>query len=97
MGERVRAAVESAYIDTQAGPLQATVSLGVASLGHTTMALEFLLAVADRALYEAKGAGRNCVRIGHIDNASAVRSAKTVKRRQTYSLVTARRQNNRPE
>ncbi|MBB1629456.1 sensor domain-containing diguanylate cyclase [Cupriavidus sp. UME77] len=72
VAERVRVAVESASIDTRAGPLQATVSLGVASLGHAITTLESLLAVADRALYEAKGAGRNCVRIGHIDDAGVV-------------------------
>ncbi|MFM0441078.1 diguanylate cyclase [Paraburkholderia strydomiana] len=64
VAERLRAAVERARIDTAVGQLKATVSLGVASLSHTDPTLEGLLADADRALYDAKRAGRNCVRGG---------------------------------
>jgi diguanylate cyclase (GGDEF)-like protein/PAS domain S-box-containing protein len=65
VAERLRVAVERARIDTAAGQLKATVSLGVASLSPANPTLEGLLAAADRALYDAKRAGRNCVRGGY--------------------------------
>ncbi len=43
-------------------PLQVTVSIGVAAMESARRDLEDLLAAADHALYEAKQAGRNCVR-----------------------------------
>jgi PleD family two-component response regulator len=51
--------------------LKATVSLGVASLSPANPTLDGLLAAADRALYDAKGAGRNCVR-GGLSNSTDV-------------------------
>jgi diguanylate cyclase (GGDEF)-like protein len=62
VAERLRVAIERARIDTAVGQLKATVSLGVATLSHANPTLEGLLAAADRALYDAKRAGRNCVR-----------------------------------
>jgi diguanylate cyclase (GGDEF)-like protein/PAS domain S-box-containing protein len=62
IAERLRVAVERARIDTAVGQLKTTVSLGVASLSHANPTFEGLLAAADRALYDAKRAGRNCVR-----------------------------------
>lgn len=62
VAERLRAAVERALIDTVVGQLNATISLGVASLGNANPTLQTLLAAADHALYDAKQAGRNCVR-----------------------------------
>jgi diguanylate cyclase (GGDEF)-like protein len=43
-------------------PLQVTISIGVAAMESARRDLEDLLAAADHALYEAKQAGRNCVR-----------------------------------
>lgn len=63
VAERLRVAVERARIDTAVGQLKATVSLGVASLSEANPTLQSLLAAADRALYDAKRAGRNCVRV----------------------------------
>jgi diguanylate cyclase (GGDEF)-like protein/PAS domain S-box-containing protein len=71
VAERLRVAVERARIDTAVGQLKATVSLGVASLSPANPTLDGLLAAADRALYDAKGAGRNCVR-GGLSNSTDV-------------------------
>lgn len=62
VAERLRRAVQSAHIETESGHLNATISLGVASLGDPATSLQGLLSAADKALYEAKRAGRNCVR-----------------------------------
>lgn len=61
VAERLRRQIAQAAIDTDAGPVTITISAGVAVLrtGHDT--LETLLECADRALYAAKQAGRNCV------------------------------------
>jgi GGDEF domain-containing protein len=44
-------------------PLQVTVSIGVATLESTQRDLDELIAAADVALYRAKAAGRNCIRV----------------------------------
>jgi diguanylate cyclase (GGDEF)-like protein len=46
---------------TGAGPIHVTLSIGVADI-LSTHSLSGLLAHADEALYEAKRAGRDCVR-----------------------------------
>jgi diguanylate cyclase (GGDEF)-like protein len=48
---------------TQSIALQVTVSIGVATLEASRRDIEELIAAADVALYEAKHAGRNCVRM----------------------------------
>jgi two-component system, cell cycle response regulator len=60
--EKIRALVESSSIETQAGPLKITVSIGVASvpLSRVNNSKELIVA-ADRALYRAKKNGRNQV------------------------------------
>ncbi|HWD38885.1 MAG TPA: diguanylate cyclase, partial [Fimbriimonas sp.] len=55
--ERIRRAIEGATWEER--PI--TVSIGVATLGSATKTKELLLKQADRALYESKAAGRNCV------------------------------------
>jgi eukaryotic-like serine/threonine-protein kinase len=59
IAERLRSTVASSPI----GPVRVTVSIGVADLKPDDE-LEGLLARADEALYQAKAAGRNCVRPG---------------------------------
>ena len=60
--EKIRALVEGTTIDTQAGPLKCTVSIGVASVPFTrTKSSKDLIVQADKALYRAKRAGRNQV------------------------------------
>ncbi len=74
VAERLRVAVEQALIETAVGQLKATISLGVASLGDENKTLQDLLAAADHALYEAKQAGRNCVRSANGEPEDAVPS-----------------------
>lgn len=62
VAERLRAAVEAARVDTVAGEVRVTVSLGCVTLSESRATLQALLHAADQALYEAKSAGRNCVR-----------------------------------
>jgi len=61
LAERLRAAVADRPIDTDAGPLTVTVSIGVAQQTAEHTDVETLLSVADAALYRAKRAGRNQV------------------------------------
>ncbi|MEV0901502.1 diguanylate cyclase [Actinoplanes sp. NPDC049802] len=61
LAERIRQAVAGDPIDTHAGPLPVTISVGLARLGPGDTALDDLLARADHALYRAKEAGRNRV------------------------------------
>ncbi|HEY2210485.1 MAG TPA: GGDEF domain-containing protein [Bradyrhizobium sp.] len=58
--ERVREAFESSGIVDETGPVDTTVSIGVAG-GPAGTELEVLLAAADAALYQAKRGGRNRV------------------------------------
>jgi diguanylate cyclase (GGDEF)-like protein len=61
VAERIRHAVESAPFAAEVGRVPCTVSIGVASFPEDGRGIEALLARADRALYEAKAAGRNRV------------------------------------
>ncbi len=63
MAERLRKLVEQTSAMSSAGPLQATVSIGVAGFPSSPVKLsDQLVEAADKALYRAKGEGRNCVR-----------------------------------
>ncbi len=62
--ERMRTAVESAVFDCDGRQLRFTVSLGFACAAPESMDHYELIRHADRALYEAKNAGRNTVRGG---------------------------------
>lgn len=59
--ERIRRSVADARIDTPAGPLQATVSIGLAAFAPGQDGEERLIGAADAALYRAKDGGRNRV------------------------------------
>src|ERR1700723_1040686 len=60
VAERVREAFEASGIVCEEGPVDTTVSIGVAG-GPAGTGLEVLLAAADTALYQAKRSGRNRV------------------------------------
>ncbi len=59
--ERVRQAVESLIVKTDAGDLRVTISAGVAEMTKSMVSPDHLLRVADQALYLAKRSGRNRV------------------------------------
>jgi predicted signal transduction protein with EAL and GGDEF domain len=71
--ERVRQSISELEIETPKGKIAVAVSIGLASLSSGDTG-ESWLARADAALYEAKGDGRNCVRVAR-EKASAVLSA----------------------
>jgi diguanylate cyclase (GGDEF)-like protein len=63
MAERLRQEISRMTVVTEGGTLSLTVSLGVAALRREDdESLESLIARADRAMYQAKAAGRNMVR-----------------------------------
>jgi diguanylate cyclase len=70
--ERVRQSIAELEISGAKGKIPVTVSIGLASLASGDTGQSWL-ARADAALYEAKGAGRNCVRVAR-EKASAVLS-----------------------
>ena len=60
--EKIRSMIETTPMRTQAGPLTATVSIGVASVPHAKIpTAKELIISADKALYRAKRNGRNQV------------------------------------
>lgn len=65
-GERLRKGIEKMKLDTANGSRSVTVSIGAASIdrpGKRSLTVDDLIKHADQALYEAKDAGRNCVRL----------------------------------
>lgn len=63
VAERLNKQVVCEPFNTDAGNVFITISLGVSSLVASVTSLDVLIANADRALYDAKGAGRNRVSI----------------------------------
>lgn len=71
--ERIRKAIEALRVPTSHGPIQVTASLGVAIAPDHGERADDLLSRADAALYRAKEAGRNQVRL--FKRAAPARSA----------------------
>jgi len=68
IAERIRSTFEERAAIVGGEPIAATVSIGVVHHEGPTIDLTELLAQADKALYQAKERGRNCVEvIGHED------------------------------
>jgi diguanylate cyclase (GGDEF)-like protein len=84
--ERVREAFEASGITCEAGPVDTTVSIGVAG-GPAGTELEVLLAAADTALYQAKRSGRN-----RVEAAEELPLSLENWRRKTAGLSTSARQ-----
>ncbi len=61
LAERVREELECTELQTELGPLKVTASLGVATFPDHAATAADLFVQGDRALYEAKNAGRNRV------------------------------------
>ena len=62
LAERIREIIESVAINIGETSLHITASFGVASVEEADVSLDSVYKRADSALYEAKNAGRNCVR-----------------------------------
>jgi diguanylate cyclase (GGDEF)-like protein len=66
IAERMRLHVEESPVHVKDMEIHLTVSLGLAA-ARKTDDVEFLLQRADAALYAAKAAGRNCIRVAKTD------------------------------
>ena len=62
LAERIRKVIEKSVIEFNGDKIKITVSIGVSVLAACDTRYEDLIARSDDALYEAKGAGRNCVK-----------------------------------
>ena len=63
VAERLRTVIVNSLIATHDGKIQVTVSLGVTALRGASEDFQELLTRADKAMYEAKAAGRNCIHV----------------------------------
>jgi diguanylate cyclase (GGDEF)-like protein len=61
VAERIREAIAADGIGTRGARISATISVGLAEASSDQDTLEQLIRRADRALYDAKAKGRNCV------------------------------------
>ncbi len=63
IGERIRAAIADGPLDLGDEQIHFTASVGIVAVAidHNQLDADALIAAADRALYRAKSAGRNCV------------------------------------
>lgn len=62
LAERVRQSIEQMSMEAGNGQFSITVSIGVTACDNGDFDIDRLIKQADIALYQAKGAGRNCVR-----------------------------------
>jgi diguanylate cyclase (GGDEF)-like protein len=86
--EKLRSIVASTPIETQAGPLPITISLGVASVPHSRIhSAKELVVTSDKALYRAKRNGRNQVQAERRqDGLERATRARVISNRPSTSL-----------
>lgn len=70
VAERLRTLLSSQPVRLGAREIDVTASFGVATYPASTASRDTLFPAADRALYEAKRGGRNCVKIAEVTGAS---------------------------
>ena len=70
VAERLRALLSSQPVRLGAREIDVTASFGVATYPASTSSRDTLFPAADRALYEAKRGGRNCVKIAEVTGAN---------------------------
>ncbi len=63
VAERIRKDIEKMVVQTSKGPVSFTVSIGLTNFKGSSKTLEARMKLADKALYSAKKAGRNKVKI----------------------------------
>jgi diguanylate cyclase (GGDEF)-like protein/PAS domain S-box-containing protein len=70
VAERIRNLVNNTVVNSPYGPIQTTISLGVATLENSITTVQQLIATADKALYNAKEKGRN--RVEFLENVDEI-------------------------
>lgn len=68
VAEQLLQNISQTHIDYQGQQLSVTASIGLAVLQHNEDRAQSLLIAADKALYQAKAEGRNCVKAAPHDN-----------------------------
>jgi diguanylate cyclase (GGDEF)-like protein len=68
LADRLRQTIESRPAKSGVAEIPITASFGVASYPSPVPYGDWLVLAADKALYEAKAAGRNCVKLIHPNN-----------------------------
>ena len=63
VAERIRSTIAETEIKIKKGSVMLTVSIGVSEYGENHLAPNEFIESVDRAMYDAKKAGRNCVRV----------------------------------
>jgi len=85
LAERVRLSLSERAVETDEGPLPVTLSMGVAVVnGSAKVDLDSVISAADKALYEAKDAGRNCVMLAGLPANRDKILAESTEREQGY-------------
>lgn len=67
IAERLRKAIETRYAAKRDDELAVTISVGLVTIDSEVEGAPALVHAADRALYDAKRAGRNCVRVARVE------------------------------